>query len=214
VPNAVAIPDERVLDYDTGALRAEMGVPEGAVILGMLGRLHLGKGHENFLQAVAMLVRAGVNVHRLIVGEGQEGDRLHALAETLAIPNRLTFTGFVEDTSRYLRAMDVVAVPSLKDSLPLTALEAMSFARPVVASSAGDLPVAIEDGVSGFIVPIGDAAALAERLAALTVDPELRLRMGAAGRRRVIDSFSDHAMARGLEEQYASVIAESGQHGG
>jgi glycosyltransferase involved in cell wall biosynthesis len=214
VPNAVAIPDERSLDFDAAPLRDEIGVRDGAVILGMLGRLHFGKGHEIFLQALAALVRANLNVHGLIVGEGQDSHRLRTLADTLGIADRVTFTGFVDDAIRYLRAMDVVAVPSLKDSLPLTALEAMSFARPVVASCTGDLPLAIEHGVSGLIVPIGDSTALAERLAALAVNRELRLHLGAAGRRRVIEAFSAHSMARGLEQHYMSVIRASNSHGG
>jgi len=214
VPNAVAIPDERSLDDDARALRADTGIPAGAVVLGMLGRLHPCKGHEIFLQALAMLVRAGRDVHGLVVGEGQDGDRLHGLVDALGIRDRVTFTGFVDEAIRYLRAMDVVAVPSVKDSLPLTALEAMSFALPVVGSCAGDLPVAIEDGVSGFIVPIGDSAALAERLAALVGDPDLRRRIGAAGRRRVIEAFSADAMARGLERHYVSEIARYSAHGG
>lgn len=208
VPNAVAIPEEGALDINTNmmALRAEIRAPDNAVVLGMLGRLHPCKGHEIFLHAMATLVRANQNVHGLIVGEGQNGEELRALAGTLGIAEHVTFTGFVDDAIRYLAVMDVVAVPSVQDSLPLTALEAMSYARPVVASSAGDLPVAIQDGVSGFITPVGDSGALAERLATLVGDPELRQRLGVAGRRRVIDAFSADAMARGLEAQYDAVI--------
>lgn len=196
------------MDINTNmmALRAEIRAPDNAVVLGMLGRLHPCKGHEIFLHAMATLVRANQNVHGLIVGEGQNGEELRALAGTLGIAEHVTFTGFVDDAIRYLAVMDVVAVPSVQDSLPLTALEAMSYARPVVASSAGDLPVAIQDGVSGFITPVGDSGALAERLATLVGDPELRQRLGVAGRRRVIDAFSADAMARGLEAQYDAVI--------
>jgi glycosyltransferase involved in cell wall biosynthesis len=157
VANAVAIPDEGALDHRAAALRAEIGMTAGGVVIGMLGRLHQGKGHEIFLQALAALFRSGLNVHGLIVGDGPDSETLRALAGALGILDRVTFTGFVDDAVGFLAAMDIVAVPSLKDSLPLTALEAMAYARPVVASRAGDLAVAIQDGVSGFIVPIGDA---------------------------------------------------------
>jgi glycosyltransferase involved in cell wall biosynthesis len=214
VPNAVAIPDESHIHLETAALRAEIGAPTGAIVLGMLGRLHPGKGHEFFLQALASLIRSGLPVRGLIVGEGPDGDRLHRLATSLGIADHVVFTGFVDNAVRYVAAMDVVAVPSLKDSLPLTALESMSFARPVVASAAGDLSVAIQDGTSGFIVPIGDPAALTDRLALLVKDPDLRRRLGSAARDRVTDEFSASAMARRLEAQYDAVISEFSQHGG
>ncbi len=214
VPNAVAIPDESRIHAETAALRAEIGAPDRTIVLGMLGRLHPGKGHEFFLQALASLIRSGLPVRGLIVGEGPDGDRLHALSASLGISDHVVFTGFVDNAVRYVAAMDVVAVPSLKDSLPLTALEAMSYARPVVASAAGDLPVAIQDGTSGFIVPIGDTATLTDRLALLVGDPDLRQRLGIAARARVIDEYSANAMARRLEAQYDSVIAEFGRHGG
>ncbi len=214
VPNAVAIPDEAHIHLETATLRAEIGAPDGTIVLGMLGRLHPGKGHEFFLQALASMIRSGLPVRGLIVGEGPDGDRLHALSASLGLSDRVVFTGFVDDAVRYVAAMDVVAVPSVKDSLPLTALEAMSFARPVVASAAGDLPVAIQDGVSGFIVPIGDVAALTDRLALLVGDQNLRKELGMAGRARMIDEYSANAMARRLEAQYDSVISEFGQHGG
>jgi glycosyltransferase involved in cell wall biosynthesis len=209
VPNAVAIVDASALDKDTTAVRTEIGAPNGAVVIGMVGRLHACKGHDIFLKAFAKLIQSGLDVHGLIVGEGPESATLRVLAGTLGIADHVAFTGFVPDAHPWLAAMDIVAVPSIQDSLPLTALEAMSYARPIVTSSAGDLPVAIEDGVSGFVVPIGDVDALARCLAVLAGNPTLRRRMGAAGRVRAADVYSADAMARRLEEQYESVIAAS-----
>lgn len=207
VLNAVAIPDDTALHVaDMTAKRAEIGVPDHAIVLGMFGRLHPCKGHEFFLRALAELLHEDMNVHGLIVGEGQIGAELRRLAADLGLADRVTFTGYVDDVIRYLSVMDVVAVPSIQDSLPLAALEAMSYARPVVASAVGDLPHAIKDGVNGYIVPVGDAAALAGRLRSLARDPEARRRIGAAGRQRIIEAFSADAMSRALEAQYASVI--------
>ena len=207
VTNAVTIPaDAAVHGIDIAALRVEIGVPDRAIVLGMFGRLHPCKGHEFFLRALARLLHEQVHVYGLIVGEGQIDAELRGLADELEIADRVTFTGYVDDVFRYLPVMDVVAVPSVQDSLPLAALEAMAYARPVVASAAGDLPRVIEDGVNGYIVPIGDTAALAARLRSLACDTEARGRIGAAGRRRIIEAFSADAMSRALEAQYASVI--------
>jgi glycosyltransferase involved in cell wall biosynthesis len=214
VSNAVTLPkDDPQGDQHAAAIRAEIGAADGALILGVVGRLHPGKGHEFFLRALAALIEERLNVHGLIIGEGPDGDRLRELAKTLGIADKVTFTGFVDDSSRYLFAIDIVAVPSLKDSLPLTALEAMSFGRPVVASCAGDLPLLIDDGDNGFVIPIGHHKALADKLRVLVGDEPLRRRMGAAGRQRIIDGFSAETMARGLEAQYASVISAANGHG-
>jgi glycosyltransferase involved in cell wall biosynthesis len=207
VANAVTIPDDAALHrVNIAAKRVEIGVPDNAIVLGMFGRLHPCKGHEFFLRALARLQHEQINVHGLIVGEGQIGTELRSLAAQLELADRVTFTGYVEDVIRYLAVMDVVAVPSIQDSLPLVALEAMAYARPVVASAIGDLPYAITDGVNGYIVPVGDSAALAARLRSLACDPEARRRTGAAGRQRIIEAFSADAMSRALEAQYASVI--------
>ena len=206
VANAVTIPDDAALHrVNIAAKRVEIGVPDNAIVLGMFGRLHPCKGHEFFLRALARLQHEQINVHGLIVGEGQIGTELRSLAAQLELADRVTFTGYVDDVIRYLAVMDVVAVPSIQDSLPLVALEAMAYARPVVASAIGDLPHAITDGVNGYIVPIGDSAALAARLRSLACDPEARRRIGAAGRQRIIEAFSADAMSRALEAQYASV---------
>lgn len=214
VANGVAVPDTSVLERGREALRAQISVAQGVPVLGMLGRLHAGKGHDVFLRALAALGRKGVTVHALIIGEGPEGTALRALAASLGLTDRVTFTGFVDDAPAWIPAMDVVAIPSIKDSLPLTALEAMVHGRPVVVSRAGDLPLAVEDGVSGFVVPIGDDAALAARLADLARDSALRRTMGAAARQRVIERFSDQAMTRSFEDQYAQIVAAAGRCAG
>jgi glycosyltransferase involved in cell wall biosynthesis len=205
VANAVPIPDERDIHYPSH--RPKIEGAGACLLIGMFGRLHVGKGHDIFLEALASLLAAGQKVRGVIVGEGPEGPRLSAMTRDLGISGHVTFTGFVDDPSVYFPVMDIVVVPSLKESLPITALEAMSFARPVVASRAGDLPALIDDGINGFLCPIGDSAALAERIKTLADDVGLRRCIGAAAHRRIVSSFSVDAMARDIEAQYESVIA-------
>jgi glycosyltransferase involved in cell wall biosynthesis len=218
VPNAVAIPPAGGDAGAVAAARAALGVPDDAVLLGMVGRLHPGKGHDIFLHALAILARERPNLCGAIVGEGEgEGEdeaRLRALAASLGLARRVAFTGFVADTDAYVRAMDVVMVPSRKDSLPLVALEAMARGRPVIASDTGDLPTAVIDGTCGFIVPVGDAAALADRARILLDDPARRRRMGQAARARAVDAYSAEAMARRLEDSYADLLARVPAHAG
>ncbi len=91
----------------------------------------------------------------MLIGEGPAEAEYRAQAQRLEIADRVHFAGLVPETLPWLRAMDIVCVPSLKDSLPLTTLEAMSMARPIIASRAGDLPLAITDGRDGLLVEVG-----------------------------------------------------------
>jgi glycosyltransferase involved in cell wall biosynthesis len=94
------------------------------------------------------------------------------------------------------------------------AVEAMARGRPVIASDTGDLPAAVVDGECGFIVPVGDVAALAARAGTLLDDPALRARMGEAGRARAVAVYSAGAMARRLEHEYAALAAGAPGHAG
>ncbi|HEY1261619.1 MAG TPA: glycosyltransferase family 4 protein [Stellaceae bacterium] len=210
VPNFVPMPAQP--PPEPSAARAELGLPPTAFLAGMLGRLHRGKGQHVFIAAMAGLARKGIEARGLIVGDGPERARLQALAMAKGVADRITFTGFVADATRYIAAVDVLAVPSLKESLPLTAIEAMSFARPVVASRAGDLPVLLGAGEHGMLVPVGDAAALAEALACLAADPDRRCRLGAAGRARAAAAYSTGPALSRLEACYADLIERCHGH--
>ena len=100
-----------------------------------------------------------------------------------------------------LGAMDLVVLPSIREGLPLSLLEAMAAGRPVAATRVGGMPEVIEDGVTGRLVPPADPAALAEAIAAILDSPRCAERMGAAGRARAQD-FSDAAMLDRLSAVY------------
>jgi glycosyltransferase involved in cell wall biosynthesis len=189
-------------------IRASVGAATGSIVVGMLGRLHPGKGQDVLLRAIARVRASGIDARGLIVGEGASLPELSSLSATLGLHGAVVLPGYCADRDTYLDAMDVVAVPSLKESLPLAALEAMRRGRPVVASRAGDLPDVIADGVSGMLVPPGDDAALADALARLARDPALRARLGAAAREAVVRQASAGAMTRAMEAVYAGVLGE------
>lgn len=204
VPNFVPVPP--AAPPGGGAARAALGLPPAGFLAGVVGRLHRGKGQHVFIMAMAALVGSGVEARGVIVGEGPERERLQALAEASGIADRITFTGFVADVASYIAALDVLVVPSLKESLPLAALEAMSFARPVIASRAGDLPVLMEEGAHGALVAVGDPTALCGALARLAADPQARSRLGSSGRSRVAAVYSVEPAMRRLEACYCDVL--------
>ena len=198
VTNGIPAADPSAFDAEAARIRARIA-PGGGLVAGMLGRLHPGKGQALLIEALADLRAKGLDLQVLLVGEGPAEADYRALAERLGVAAHVHFAGLVPDALPFLRAMDIACVPSLKDSLPLTALEAMSVARPVVASRAGDLPLAIEDGRTGRLVEVGSAAALADAIAKLADDPGLRERIGEAGRANLIANFTPQAMLRQLQ---------------
>jgi glycosyltransferase involved in cell wall biosynthesis len=181
--------------------------PASAVVFGTVGRLGPEKGHRYLLEAAAQLSRrAGLPpVHVLIVGQGREEAPLRALAQRLGIGDRVTFAGFQREVWPYLAIMEVFVLPSLKEGLSLSALEAMALGKPVVASRVGGTPEVVEDGETGMLVPPSDASALAEALASLVRSPEAMERMGRAGRQRVAERFGAERMASEIEEVYREV---------
>ena len=202
------IPAARPADYDEASAQIRASVaPDGGLIVGILGRLHPGKGQALLIQALADLRRKGLSLTGLLVGVGPAEADYRALAASLGIAEHVVFTGMVPETLPYLRAMDIVCVPSLKDSLPLTAFEAMSVARPVIASRAGDLPLAIEDGHTGLLIEIGSSEALAAAIERLAGQPDLRTRIGEAGHANLIRNFSPAAMLRQLQGYCDDLVA-------
>lgn len=203
--NAVRLPDP-----EQTAGRAALSLPGDAVIFTILGRMHPGKGHDLFIQALAELADEPA-WHGVIIGTGDD-DYARALkrqVETAGLGERVTFTGFVAHTAPWIAASDVIVVPSRKESLPLTCLEGMAAARAVVVSRAGDLARVVTDGQSGLVVPIGDAGALAAALARLQGDRPLREALGAAALARIEQHHTAPVLAAGMAHAAARVFSQA-----
>ena len=191
------------------AVRAEWGLDDAAAApdcaVGVVGRLVGGKGHGCFLAAAARLADTPAAVAKfLIVGEGPERAALEAEAGRLGVADgRVLFTGFRGDVPAVLAALDILVLPSTDaEVLPLVVMEALAAGRPVVATSVGGVPEMIEDGVSGLLVPPGDADALAEALRRLIKDAPLRARLAGAGRECVERRFTLARMVSETERVY------------
>lgn len=205
VHNAVDVPSDLPSDEDALAVRNSLGIPRECTLVGVIGRVHPGKGQLFLIRAVKLLLDQRANIHLLVVGDGQDLPAARSLAAELGIAAHVTFTGYHTDAMSLLRAMDIVAVPSLKESLPLTALEAMARKRCVIASRVGDLPKVIEDGHSGFLLEPADAGQLADAIRRLVETPDLRRQVGDAARRVIVERFSAPAMTRKLEAIYTEL---------
>jgi glycosyltransferase involved in cell wall biosynthesis len=170
-----------------------------------VGNLYPVKNHGVLIRAVAILAESGVNVEIDILGRGKEEAALRSLASEMKVDGRARLCGFRSDVPAFLARAHVFASSSLSEAMPLSFLEAMGHALPVVASRVGGVPALIEDGVHGLLFESGDARGAAERLARLAGDEALRLRLGEAAAARARDRFGADAMIGRYEGLYAAL---------
>jgi glycosyltransferase involved in cell wall biosynthesis len=190
----------------TADLRASLGIPPEAIVFLAVGRMVYKKGFDRLLRAAALMAGSDNQFsvlspqlsagspqppfHLVMVGEGDLWAEWQGLGRELGLGERVHWVGNVpaDRLGVYYNMADALVMPSVThpaDGLNVTVLDAMACARPVVGTSAAGNELAIRDGVNGFLVPEGDDAALAGALATLAAAPDLRARMGAAGRQRI-----------------------------
>jgi L-malate glycosyltransferase len=188
-------------------MRAELGYKDGELVGIMPAAFHPVKGHDVLLKALGRLKERGVAIAVLIAGDGDERDRIHALAKELGLESdRARFLGFRKDVPDLLMAADFFVLPSRMEGLPLAVLEAMARSLPVVVTPVGGVPEVVDDEKHGFLVPVDDDGALAGAIEKLARDPALGKRLGEAGHARVRDDFSFEKMTRKYERLYFSLL--------
>jgi len=190
--------------HSPGDVRRQQGIPADAPVIGIVGRLDRGKGHEVLLRAMPRILAGRPGTVLLVVGEGPEGERLAALARALGIESSCRFLGHVEPVQPCYEASDVVAVPSFREGFCYTAVEAQALGRPLVASRAGSLPEVMAEGRSGLLVPPGEPEPLAAALLELLGDEARRRAMGRDGA-AFVERFAPSGIYDELERQFRRV---------
>jgi glycosyltransferase involved in cell wall biosynthesis len=198
------VPPKPVGQEAAARVRRELGVTADVPLIGVLSRLNKMKGIEHFLEAAAAMGRRDPRF--LIIGDGGHRKELEKYAAGLGLGERVLFTGFRNDVSDVLAALDISVLPSLSEGLSNSLLESMGAGLPVIATNVGGNPEAVEDGVTGIIVPPGDAGALARGMTLLLEDPERAAEFGEAARRRVAQRFSIEQMVRETEALYLRLL--------
>ncbi|MDD5658175.1 MAG: glycosyltransferase [Elusimicrobia bacterium] len=186
--------------------RRELGLGAEDVLIGAIGRLDEQKGHAYLVEAMSRM-RNLSRAHCVIMGDGPLRGKLEARIRRLGLKNSVRLLGEVDDASSRLSALDIFVLPSLWEGLPNALLEAMAHGLPAAASSVDGVCEAVEDGVTGFLVPPKDPDALAGALSKLIADAQTRRRMGAAGRARVAERFSFSRMLASYEAAYREVVS-------
>ncbi len=183
-------------------LREEYGLPADGPIIGVVARLEPEKGHPTLLEAWVQVARAIPDASLLVIGEGSRREALETMAAGLGLAGRVVFTGRRDDVPAVTAALDVAVLPSYREALGLTILEAMALSRPIVASNVGGIPEMVEDGVTGLLVPPHDADALAAAIIRLLRDHPLADTLGRAGHDLVHERFCIELMVAAVEQIY------------
>mgnify|MGYP005837720585 CR=1 FL=1 len=182
--------------------RPDPSAPKDIDIL-CVARLHPLKGLPYLIEACRKLRERGREINCVIIGEGAERENLEGLIKEQGLEGVVTLAGLKtqREVREYIRRARVVTLPSSSEGLGVVLMEALASEVPVVASRVLGVPELVEDGVNGFLTEPGDTDALADRFERLLADPELRRRLGAAGRRKVQRQFhlaTEVAKLRGL----------------
>ncbi len=200
LPNGALIPARA---RPAGDVRGELGIDDAAPVVGSLGFLRPQKAFEVLIEAAGTLRRAHPGLRVLIVGEGEERARLEALIARLALQETVLLLGRRLDIPDVLAAVDVAVCCSNFEGSPLSVMEYMEAALPVVATRVGGVLDLIDDGVHGRLVEPRDPGALARAIGGLLDDPARAMAMGAAGRERRRREFDLDVMVRRLQELYS-----------
>jgi glycosyltransferase involved in cell wall biosynthesis len=185
---------------------------EGANLrVGMVGHLAPIKGQEDFVRAAALVCGRRDDVDFIIAGEdksrsGENRCSLEKLIKELGLNQRVSLTGWVDDVARLLRGFDLFVSPSRSEPFGLSIVEAMAAAVPVIATASEGAREIIDDGETGCLVPVGDAAALANAIVELLSNPQERERLSENARRAVRERFSLEGMVAATEQVYRQVL--------
>lgn len=191
---------------DAAALRASLGIPADAPLVGSVGRLNEVKRQDLLVRAFAALRRTRPAAHLLLVGDGPTMGALRELAKQLSVGDCVHFAGYQARPAPYLRVMDVFALTSRIEGMPLVVLEAWAAGVPVVASRVGGIPEVVADGESGLLFESGDEGALVGLLSQLLADASLARRIAERGRELVRSRYASAVMAGNYERHYLELL--------
>ncbi len=202
---------ERVAGAGDGRVesRRYLGIPPDRFAVGWIGRMTAVKRTDDVLVAFKRLREDGVEAVLCMVGDGPDRPQLEQRAHELGIVRDTLFLGYQEDVAQFYAAFDALVLPSSIEGTPVSAIEALAAGRPVVATRVGGVPDVVEEGEDGFLVEPGATEELAERLAQLAADPELRERMGRAGRDRVLPRYAVPRLVDDVDRLYLSLLQDA-----
>jgi len=207
--------------YDSKLVRREFGIKPDESIVGIIGRIDNWKGHEYFIEAMANVSKQIPALKGLIIGELETNvavdrnrqylNKLKLLINSMGLEGKIIFTGFRDDVSRLISAIDVVVhASSTPEPFGLVIIEAMAAGKPVIATADGGVLDIIEDGVNGLLIPCKDSKAIAQAILRIIFNKNETKRMGFEARCRVAEKFTVERQIKNVEELYDSILGTNG----
>ena len=204
LPNVVDL-----VELGASEVRSRSAVGDGSVTAIFLSRLVALKRLDLFLRALASARRCAPGLRGLVVGDGPQREPMQRLAAELGLlPGQVRFVGESFRPGEQLAEADFLVLCSDHEGSPNAVLEAMAMGKPAIVTPAGDAPLVVQHGINGFVVEFNDLRGLAGRMVDLACSPELRARMGRAGRERIEDSHSVDGLAGRLLRIYAEAAKQ------
>lgn len=189
-----------------GNLRRELRIPAGVPIVCTVAEFRPEKGQRTLIEAATRVRVAVPGVRFVLIGDGPLEDAVRAYARTLDLNGTAVFAGHREDAAQAVGECDVFVLPSLREGLPVAALEAMAQARAVVVTDAGGLPELVRNGQDGLVVKAGDSSALARAITDVLRDATLRERLGKAAAARAAEFDLRRGVDR-IEQVYGGLLS-------
>lgn len=213
VPNGIDVDRfaEARRKFDREAFRRKLGLPSDGLLVGTVGEINPLKGHEDFVRAAAIIADRFPGLHFIVAGEDSSAQKEHLralqqLIAELGLEKRVHHFGWLDDIAELYCALDVFVSASHSESFGLAMAEAMASGTPVLATATDGAGEIIEDGVTGLLVPIGDANSMAQTMARLLEDGNEGRRLGDAALERVRERFSLERMVDATEQVYRDAL--------
>jgi len=194
-------------NIDQNSIKEILNIPDDRVIIGTVSRLRYEKGIDTLIEAFLQLTQLQSNIHLLIVGGGPDEEMLQKRVRESGISSQVTFLGTVdwERAIELMSIMDIVVVPSRFEGFGLSAAEAMAAGKPVIASNTSGLKEVVSNNETGIFVPVDNSNALKNAMMKLISDPQLRNKLGNAGKTRVNENFSMEIFTKKIHALYNGI---------
>lgn len=190
------------------SIRQEWGIPLEAFTVGVIARLVPIKRHVDLFHAIPTVLERYPDAYFAIVGDGELRTELDALAKNLKIENRIVFTGFRVDQPSVYQALDLTALTSANEGLPVSIIESLASGTPVVATRVGGVPELIQDGVNGYLAEPGNPESIAQALLKAISNPEHTSVLGRKAQDETIKKYSIERLVGDMESLYDELCAE------
>lgn len=194
-----------------GRFRKKNNLSEDTMLVGIVGRLVPIKNHKMFLDVARRIkdVLPKLKIRFVIVGDGECRNEIELYAKKIGISDSVIFTGWVDDLPDIYADLDIVALTSLNEGTPVSLIEAMASAKPVISTDVGGVRDVARDGWSGYLVHDQNVEVFVNKVSILLNDPSLRERFGINGRETVTAKYSKERLIKDIDALYKSLVSKN-----